>query len=105
MTRQEFIQYQMTGKMPVHTTEHNTQPSIADPIYAQSVREMLTNPLPIMPRPFNYGQGVTADKMQPFDKMYADKFAAFQSAKDFSFKTKKELEIALDEFGKQQQQQ
>ena len=92
MTREEFIKHKSNGTYPNPSTERNTRVSQSNPAFAQSVRDMIYNPLPITPRPMNYFQGPLTKDMHAFDKMYPDSFDAFRAAKEVSDKTKKDLD-------------
>ena len=92
MTREEFIKHKSNGTYPNPSNEHNTRISQTNPAFAQSVRDMIYNPLPITPRPMNYFQGPLTKDMHAFDKMYPDKFDAHRAAKEVSDKTKKDLD-------------
>lgn len=92
MTREEYIKHKSNGTIPNGSIYKNTLRSVANPAHAQSVREMLTNPLPIVPRQIQYKEGVVADQMHAFDKMYPDKFESHRAAKEVTSKTVKELE-------------
>lgn len=69
-------------------------PSVTDPTYAQSGREMIINPLPYETKPI-YQNGIPLDQMQSFDGMYVDKFDAFRSAKEFAESNIKDIKKKL----------
>lgn len=92
MTRNEYIQHKSNGTIPNGFIYKNTLRSITNPAHAQSVREMLTNPLPIVPRQIQYKEGVVADQMHAFDKMYPDKFDSHRAAKEITSKTINDLD-------------
>lgn len=92
MTREEFIKHKSNGTYPYPSTERNTRISQTNPAFAQSVRDMIYNPLPITPRPMSYFQGPLIKDMYAFDKLYPDKFDAFRDIVEVSSKTKKDLD-------------
>lgn len=83
MTKQEYIKMLQGKKMPMRQPEKITVPTVTDPSFAQSGRDMIFNPIGYETKPI-YANGVPLDQMQPFDRMYADKHEAFQSAKELN---------------------
>ena len=83
MKKSEYIKMLQGTKPAVHKKQENHMPSVTDPSYAQSGRDLLFNPKPYEMKQI-YSNGVPLKDMQPFDAMYADRFQAFQHAKEFS---------------------
>lgn len=89
MKRAEFIAMSSAGRLhAIYEGEINVLPSVADPTQAQSGRDLVFNPKPIVNTRIKYSQGVPSHEMQPFDKMYPDKLDVFSSAKETSDKTR-----------------
>lgn len=88
MLRTDYIK--MRGvPYSIQSSEYNPLPSVADPTQAQSGRDMVFNPKPIVNTRVQYAQGVKASEMRPFDAMYADKMEVFEAAKGITEETKK----------------
>lgn len=103
MTRLEYINICMQRKS-VRSIRKNVLPSVTDPSMAQSGRDLLFNPKPIMYNRVEYSQGVPVDQMHSFDKMYADKLDVFKDAQEHSTKTKKQLDKIQEEYEKSKNQ-
>lgn len=94
MKRSDFFNMTTRGvTTSVRSLERNVLRSVANPMFAQTPRQMIFNPIPgFVPRQLNYSAGVLYDNLQPFDKMYADKLDVFGAAQSHSEKTKKQLD-------------
>lgn len=103
MTRQEYINLCMQRRS-VRTIRKNVLPSVADPSMAQSGRDLVFNPKPIMYNRVEYSQGVPVEQMKSFDQMYAQKLDVFADAKEHSTKTKKQLDKIQEEYEKSKNQ-
>ena len=95
MTRQEFVKFTETGKNKKIKTCVVADVSLCDPSFAQTGRQILTNPLPIEYR-MKYPAGVPLNKENPmhfneFDKLYPDTFKAIREANNVTETTKKTL--------------
>ena len=103
MTRQEFIKFTQCGKNSKPKNTVVSDASVTDPSFAQTGRQMLTNPLPIEYR-MKYPAGVPLNKENPmhfneFDKLYPDTFKAIREANNVTETTKSTLS-KLQEKGK-----
>ena len=95
MTRKEFVRFTETGKNQRPKKCVVADKSVTDPSFAQTGRQLLTNPLPIEYR-MKYPAGVPLNKENPlqfneFDKLYPDTFKAIREANSVTDKTKKAL--------------
>lgn len=95
MTRKEFRRFISTSKSSSPKKMLVTGESVTDPTFAQTGRQMITNPLPIECR-MKYPQGVPLDKDNPhnfkeYDKLYPDSFKAMREAKQDVDTTKSKL--------------
>ena len=95
MTRKEFVKFTETGKNAKIKTCVITDVSVCDPSFAQTGRQILTNPLPIEYR-MKYPAGVPLNKENPmhfneYDKLYPDTFKAIRDAYSVTETTKKTL--------------
>ena len=97
MNKSQFRERLTKGTKSSKHYEHSDLASVTDPSFAQSGRDLVFNPKPYDTKPI-YSSGVPADKMQAFDGMYKDKFEAFQAAKEFQSKTKKDFKTKVDEY-------
>lgn len=82
MKKSDFKKFLKGDVTPIRQSETTHMSSVTDPTYAQSVAEMLSNPLPYEVKNI-YSNGVPADQMQAFDGMYKDKHEAFQAAREY----------------------
>lgn len=85
MKKTDYVNMLQGKKMPMRAPEKITVESVTDPSFAQSGRDLVYNPIGYETKPI-YANGVPLDQMQPFDGMYVDKHAAFQSAKELNDK-------------------
>ena len=97
MTRQEFVKFIETGKSKIMKVCVVADVSVCDPSFAQTGRQMLTNPLPIEYR-MKYPAGAPLNKDNPlefneFDKLYPDTFKAIREANNVTETTKKALSV------------
>lgn len=83
MKRKDYISM-LNGRKSINNGENNVIDSVADPTQAQSGRDLVFNPKPLVNNRITYAEGVSADKLQPFDKMYADKLEVFAAAQHSS---------------------
>lgn len=95
MTRKEFIKFSETGKSAKPKQVVVNDNSVTDPTFAQTGRQMLTNPLAIEYR-MKYPEGTPLNKENPmafneFDKIYPDTFKAIREANSLTDKTTKQL--------------
>ena len=95
MTRKEYIKYVQSKKLNKPKQCVVKDKSVTDPSFAQTGRQMLTNPLPIEYR-MKYPAGVPLDKENPlnfkeYDKLYPDTFKAIRDAKDVTAQTETKL--------------
>lgn len=109
MKRSEFVKFIQNGKT-THAKECVLKDkSVTDPSFAQTGRQMLTNPLPIEYR-MKYPDGTPLNKENPmdfneFDKLYPDHFKAVREAQSVTKETQKTLKKVQEEHKKQQLQQ
>ncbi len=94
MKKSDYIKMLQGVKPTMHKVQENHMLSVTDPSYAQTGRQIITNPLPYETKPI-YANGVPLKDMQPFDGMYVDKHTAFQSAKEFSENQSKDIKDKL----------
>lgn len=104
MNKLEFRQFIGSNKHKQKSCEVNNMPSVTDPRYAQSGRDILMNPIPYEQKPI-YSNGIPLNEMQSFDGMYKDKFEAFQQAKDFSETNTKDIKEKLSKIEEEKKQQ
>lgn len=95
MTRKEFVKFTESGKSAKLKSCVVADVSVCDPTFAQTGRQLLTNPLPIEYR-MKYPAGTPLDKDNPmnfneFDKLYPDTFKAIREANNVTETTKKAL--------------
>ena len=90
MTRKEFLQYSNKRKS-LRTYERNILPSVADPTQAQSGRDLVFNPKPIVFDRVVYSEGVPASQMKSFDRMYADRIESFADAQAISNEVREKI--------------
>lgn len=91
MTRNEYKKH-LTCRSSSYVGESNVLPSVADPTQAQSGRDLVFNPKPIVNNRITYAAGVLAAEMQPFDKMYAEKLDVFSAAQKASKEARSKIE-------------
>lgn len=96
MTRKEFVKFTETGKHVKNKTCVTMDKSVTDPSFAQTGRQLLTNPLPIEYR-MKYMPGTPLNKENPmhfneYDKMYPDTFKAIREAESITKQTKDNLD-------------
>lgn len=94
MKKSDYVKMLQGTKPTMHKKQENSMPSVTDPSYAQSGRDLLFNPKPYEMKQI-YANGVPLKDMQPFDAMYADSFQAFQQAKEFSETQRKDIKDKL----------
>lgn len=94
MEKSDYVRMLQGVKPTMHKKQENNMPSVTDPAYAQSGRELLFNPKPYEMKQI-YSNGVPLKEMQPFDAMYADRFQSFQQAKEFSETQHKDIKEKL----------
>lgn len=97
MNKSQFRKFVSTSEHQARQVVINHLPSVTDPTFARTGRQMATDPLPIEYKPI-YRNGVTIDHMQAFDKMYVDKISGFNSAKEFNDQTLKDLKDAKTKY-------
>lgn len=95
MTRKEFVKFAETRKHVKNKKSVVIDKSVTDPTFAQSGRQMITNPLPIEYR-MKYPAGVPLNPDNPmhfneFDKLYPDTFKAIREANAASVSATKNL--------------
>lgn len=95
MTRKEFVKFTESGKSSKMKSCVVADVSVCDPSFAQTGRQMITNPLPIEYR-MKYPAGTPLDKDNPmhfneFDKLYPDTFKAIREANNITETTKSAL--------------
>lgn len=103
MTRKEYVKFVESGKGKLKKPVVSDK-SVADPTFAQTGRQMLTNPLNIEYR-MKYPQGTPLDKDNPmkfneYDKLYPDNFKAIREAQKVVITTEKQLRDASQQIGK-----
>ena len=108
MTRKEYVKFCQSKKTDKAKQRCMTMPSVTDPTFAQTGRQMLTNPLPINYR-VRYSEGAPLNpddphKFNEFDKMYPDKFKAMVEAKEQVNTTKKNLKKASSDYEEKQKE-
>lgn len=94
MKKSDYVKMLQGCKPTMHKKQENNMPSVTDPSYAQSGRDLLFNPKPYEMKQI-YADGVPLKDMQPFDAMYVDRFQAFQQAKEFSETQLKDIKDKL----------
>ena len=108
MTRKEFVNYTQTRKGLRLKKCVVSGLSITDPTFAQTGRQMLTNPLNIEYR-MKYPQGTPLDKDNPmkfneYDKLYPDNFKAIRDAQSVVTTTEKKLRDISQQGSKKQKE-
>lgn len=100
MKREDYVHY-VQGKRLTHAKKCVCDDmSVTDPTFAQTGRQLLTNPLPIEYR-MKYPDGVPLNKENPmqfneFDRLYPDTFKAIREANVITDKTTKQLKELQD---------
>lgn len=103
MTRREYIQH-CQKRVSVRGTESNVLRSDTDPTQAQTGRDLLFNPKPIIYNRVQYSEGVAAKDMKAFDKMYPDKFESFAAAKTLTEDVKQKYDSMTKEIESMKEQ-
>ena len=108
MTRKQFVNYTQTRKGLTLKKCVVKDLSITDPTFAQSGRQMLTNPLNIEYR-MKYPAGTPLNKNNPmrfneYDKLYPDNFKAIREAQSVVSSTESKLRDASQQINKNKQQ-
>lgn len=101
MKKSDFRKMLQGVRTPSRKSEVITVQSVTDPSFAQSGRELVFNPLGYETKAI-YANGVALDNMQPFDGMYVDKHAAFQSAKELDAQQHEHAKKSLKEHKEKQ---
>lgn len=107
MTRKEYVKFVESGKGKLKKPVVSDK-SVADPTFAQTGRQILTNPLNIEYR-MKYPQGTPLDKDNPmkfneYDKLYPDNFKAIREAQSVVTITESKLRDVSQQINKIKQQ-
>lgn len=109
MKRNEYVKFCHSKHSDGVKKTNYPMASVTDPTFAQTGRQMLTNPLPINYR-VQYQDGAPLNPDNPhqfneFDKMYPDTFKAMTEAKQQITTTKDSVKKAHEQYQQQQQNQ